>query len=285
VTGGGRPAGDYHIRPFETVEEYRECVRLQEETWGEGFSERVAPAILNVSQRLGGVASGAYDQAGRLVGFVFGMTGMDEEGLLHWSDMLAVRPEARDTGLGRRLKVYQRETVLARGVERMVWTFDPLQSRNAYLNLMKLGVVARTYVRDMYGQTDSHLHRGIGTDRLVALWLMSTERVEKRLAGAGDHESPGLEGTPAALGWEPGSAGHPRPGQELLDLEEGVVSVAVPANLDGLMNDSMELALAWRQATRVIFEAYLDRGYEARELVREGPVSHYMMTMRTEDAD
>ena len=285
MTGGPRSAGDYHIRPFQTVAEYRECVRLQEATWGEGFSERVAPAILHVSQRLGGVASGAYDGEGRLVGFVFGMTGLDDEGLLHWSDMLAVRPEARDAGLGRRLKLYQREAVMARGVDRMVWTFDPLQSRNAYLNFMKLGAVARTYVRDMYGDTDSHLHRGIGTDRLVALWLMSTERVARRLAGADDLARSTLQGTSATLGWELGPTGHPRPGEALLDLEQGQVSVAVPSDLEGLMKDSTELAVAWRQTTRVVFETYLDRGYEARELIRQGPVSHYLMAMRTQDED
>jgi len=90
----------YQIRPFKTIEEYRECVALQEETWGQGFTERVAPAILKVAQILGGLSAGAYAADGSLVGFVFGMTGVRDGELVHWSDMLAVRRGLRDSGLG-----------------------------------------------------------------------------------------------------------------------------------------------------------------------------------------
>ena len=171
----------YTIRPFATIDEYRDCVALQEATWGVGFSERVAPAILKVSQILGGVSAGAYDVEGRLVGFIFGMTGLRDGALVHWSDMLAVIPEARDAGLGRRLKLYPRDEVLGRGVACLHSTFDPLQSRNAHLNFFKLGIVVREYQADMYGQTDSPLHRGIGTDRFIVSWLLRSDRVRARL--------------------------------------------------------------------------------------------------------
>ena len=157
----------FTIRPFASIDEFKECVRFQEETWGKDFSERVAVAILKVSQRLGGIAAGAYDAEGGLAGFVFGMTGVQEGQIVHWSDMLAVRPELQDAGLGTRLKAYQRDELISRGVMRMHWTFDPLEAKNAHLNLNKLGAVAGEYVRDMYGQTGSPLHRGIGTDRFV----------------------------------------------------------------------------------------------------------------------
>ena len=104
---------EYVIRPFETMEQFRECVALQEATWGHGFSERVSPAILKIGQILGGVSSGAYDADNRLVAFVFGLTGLRDGEVVHWSDMLAVRPEVRDGGLGRRLKAYQRDQVLS----------------------------------------------------------------------------------------------------------------------------------------------------------------------------
>ncbi len=100
---------DFTIRPFASLEEFKECVRFQEEIWGEDFSELVAVAVLKVSQRLGGIASGAYDGEGGLAGFVFGMTGVQAGQIVHWSDMLAVRPELQDTGLGTRLKAYQRD--------------------------------------------------------------------------------------------------------------------------------------------------------------------------------
>jgi predicted GNAT superfamily acetyltransferase len=286
VTNAGKATAGPQIRAFRTLEEYRACVALQEATWGEGFSERVPTAILHVAQRLGGVAAGAFDESGRLVGFVFGMTGVDEGGVVHWSDMLAVRPAERDSGLGRRLKAHQREVLLARGVTRMLWTFDPLQSRNAYLNLKKLGAVAREYVRDMYGDTDSPLHRGIGTDRLVALWLMDTERVRTRLTGGARRPSPGLTDAAPALGVAPRSGTtHARPGHERPGLDESVVSIAIPADVDELMRDDAALAAAWRQATRRVLERYLERGYEVRELVRDGDVSHYLLMERNLDED
>lgn len=274
----------YVVRPFSTIEEYKACVALQEETWGVGFSERVAPAILKVSQILGGVAAGAYDADGALVGFVFGMTGLRDGELAHWSDMLAVRPEARDHGLGRRLKWYQRDQVLGRGVKRMFWTFDPLQSRNAYLNFAKLGIVVREYVVDMYGQTDSPLHRGIGTDRCVALWLLDSERVSERAAAWAEGRpavSPDevADDTRVVLRATPGGA-HPVPGEPDLSAGNERLGVQIPADVGALMNDDLGLARAWRNATRAAFTHYLDLGYEASDLVRGNPTSTYIFRKR-----
>ncbi|MDP2959177.1 MAG: hypothetical protein Q8N53_22335 [Longimicrobiales bacterium] len=269
----------YQIRPFKTIDEYRECVALQEETWGQGFTERVAPAILKVAQILGGLSAGAYAADGSLAGFVFGMTGVRNGELVHWSDMLAVRRGLRDLGLGTRLKAYQRDVFLGRGITRMHWTFDPLQSRNAYLNFAKLGIIVREYATDMYGETDSPLHRGIGTDRFIALWLMDSERVVRRMAG--EERGPGpeaLSAYPAALRVAGVGSHDPlRPGSPLLGLEEPTVSVALPADMSAIMSESMELAVAWREATRTALTHYLDRGYEVRELVRGGRTSHYLL--------
>jgi predicted GNAT superfamily acetyltransferase len=293
---------DYTIRPFETIEEYRECVDLQEDTWGHGFSERVAPAILKVAQILGGVSAGAYDAEGRLAGFVFGMTGLRDGELVHWSDMLAVRPEARDSGLGRRLKAYQREQVMARGVAKMFWTFDPLQARNAHLNFNRLGIVVREYVEDMYGQTDSHLHRGIGTDRFIALWLLDSERVRDLMADRAGGLAATEEGGRAKIderdrtdidgpGGEPGdrkppavalvgrlAAGHPRPTTPDLSHTDERIAVRIPSDLGALMQDAPELALAWRAATREAFTHYLARGYEVRAFARGERLSTYYLS-------
>lgn len=283
-------SGPYTIRPFSSVEDYGECVALQEATWGEGFSERVSPAILKVGQILGGVSAGAYDDSGRLVGFVFGLTGVRDGRVVHWSDMLAVRPEARDGGLGRRLKEYQRQQVLDRGVDTMYWTFDPLQARNAHLNITRLGVVVREYRANMYGDTDSPLHRGIGTDRFVAHWMLDSERVRTRLAeGRGDaapEESPGADvsaaGAPFALASASESGGsHPRPGLPELSLGSPAVRVAIPSDIGSLMDDDIGLAVEWRDATRRALEHYLSSGYEVREFERGGRTSAYVVTRRS----
>jgi len=184
--------GEITLRPLTSLEEYQACTDLQEEVWGRGFSEKVSAAILMIANRLGGLAAGAFDEDGIFQGFVFGLTGVIDGKLVHWSDMLAVRSEEMDRGLGTRLKRYQREVLLERGVREMRWTFDPLQGRNAYVNFCKLGIVCREYVENMYGETDSPLHRGVGTDRLVAIWDLGSARAEtRREKGA---NGPPLEG-------------------------------------------------------------------------------------------
>ena len=279
-------APGFEIRPFRTTEEYRACVQLQEDTWGAGFSERVSSAVLIVSQRLGGVAAGAYDESEALAGFVFGMTGLRDGETVHWSDMLAVRPALRDTGLGRTLKWYQRRVLLDRGITTMYWTFDPLESRNAHLNLNRLGVVVREYVVNMYGsETDSPLHAGIGTDRFVPIWRMDSARVEARW----EDERRRREGEPPPGRSRTASdadlsvldftmeSGLPLPGQPRLGASDPILSVAIPAEIQAVKQRSLDAAVSWREATRATFSHYLSRGYEVRELVRGEPCSRYLM--------
>jgi predicted GNAT superfamily acetyltransferase len=287
--GGGPPDGQrvrepVTIRAFTTPAEYRACVALQEDTWGPGFSERVSPAILKVAHILGGVSSGAYDARGRLVGFVFGLTGVRDGEVVHWSDMLAVRPEVRDSGLGRRLKEYQREEVMRGGIEKMFWTFDPLQSRNAHLNITRLGAVVREYEQNMYGESDSPLHQGIGTDRFIALWWMTSERVRARLSNAVAGEGLVFDRTHVALALDADSSGaHPRPLDPVLSLDDDEVGVTIPADIGALMSDDEALAVSWREATRATFRHYLAAGYEVREFDRRGVVSTYLLTRVTDE--
>ena len=273
---------NYDIRPFETADHYHECVALQEETWGSGFSERVAPAILKVGGILGGVSAGAYDADDRLVGFVFGLTGVRDGEVVHWSDMLAVRPEARDSGLGRQLKSYQRDEVMALGIEKMYWTFDPLQSRNAHLNITRLGAVIREYRVDMYGQTDSPLHRGIGTDRFVPVWELSTERVSGRLKDDPSFafDPTTIRGKTIRIALEailaPGKP-YPHPGQVDATLESDWIRIDIPSDVDALMAGDLQLAQAWRAATRAALTHYMGLGYEVQEFIRGLHSSGYLL--------
>ena len=169
------------IRDFKTQQDYAACVELQRDTWGRDFNDVVPASVQLVSQKVGGVAAGAFDPNGRLVGFVYGMTGVQDGRIVHWSDMLAVRPEAQNAKLGRRLKEHQRKAVAKVGAEVIYWTFDPLQARNAHLNFNVFGVRVVEYVRDMYGEnTGSELHRGIGTDRLIVAWPVKDAALAKR---------------------------------------------------------------------------------------------------------
>jgi predicted GNAT superfamily acetyltransferase len=270
------------IRLFSRLEEYVACVDLQEEIWGAGFREQVSAAILMIANKMGGVAAGAFDEEDRLLGFVFGLTGVKDGGLAHWSDMLAVRPELRDLGLGTRLKAFQRELLLERGIGLMHWTFDPLQARNAYVNFAKLGITTREYVENMYGETASPLHR-VGTDRLVARWEIDSPRVVARLAG--EDPAPTLKALdargdgvplPRILSWDLQSD-LPVPEAADLSLTGPRLLLTIPGEVDSVMATDLPLAIRWREATREPFLHYLARGYELRELVREGPVSHYLL--------
>lgn len=157
------------VRPLSAAREYEQAVELQRITWGAGFRDVVPAALLKVTQRVGGVTVGAFDGAGTMLGFVYGLTGFYAGALAHWSHMLAVRPELRDQGIGLRLKEHQRARMAELGIEWIYWTFDPLVARNAHLNLNRLGTMVREYIPDMYGNTGSELH-AFGTDRLVVGW-------------------------------------------------------------------------------------------------------------------
>lgn len=247
------------IRPLQGQAEYAACIALQRRTWGDTFAEVVPGTILMVAEEMGGVASGAFD-GGRLVGFVFGISGVRDGGLAHWSDMLAVEPEYRGRGLGRAMKLHQRERLLALGIERMLWTFDPLVARNAHLNLSRLGAIARTYKRDLYGQSASPLHAGIGTDRLLAEWEMTGERVRARLAGA--PAAAGADGGPLLA--VPDTSGPlPRPGAFSPDGSHATVRMAVPSDIDALKAADIPLARAWRETVREALEWAFGEGYVA----------------------
>ena len=259
------------IRRVATLAEYQTCVAIQEETWGQGFRELVPTAILMVAQKLGGVCAAAFDTReradGRMLGFVFGITGLKDGALVHWSDLLAVRPEARGAHLGERLKRYQRELVLAVGVHTMYWTFDPLVARNAHLNLVRLGARAAEYVPNMYGDnTGSPLHGALATDRFVAEWDLTAPVPNGHPSTAG----------PAVLVNPADPVGASAPALDGLP-DAPVVHVAVPRDLESLPN---EHRAAWRAVTRDAFLHYLGRGYEVATFDRgsDGAPPHYVLT-------
>ena len=147
--------GTVTLRSLETLADFEACVELQRETWGRDFSGCVPASVLMVVHKVGGVTAGAFDEDGHLVGFVFGITGYTDGRPLHWSHMLAVREGARGSGVGVRLKLYQRELLLAGGVHTARWTFDPLVAKNAHVNLNRLGAIVTDYVENMYGDSNS----------------------------------------------------------------------------------------------------------------------------------
>ena len=175
-------SGALTIRKCESLEEMQAAFALQKEVWKFSDAELVPVRVFVLANKIGGHVVGAFD-GGELVSFTLALPGVRNGHLYLHSQMLAVRQQYRNGGLGRRMKLYQREDALARGFELMEWTFDPLEIKNAYLNIEKLGAIARRYNANQYGITSSPLQGGLPSDRLVAEWWMKSRRVERALAG------------------------------------------------------------------------------------------------------
>ncbi|MFZ5915421.1 MAG: hypothetical protein ACOYZ7_00625 [Chloroflexota bacterium] len=278
------------IRAIQTQEEYHAVERLQQEVWGLDALDTVPYHLLLTAQKNGGLILGAFDTTpkggGRLVGFVFGLVGLAADGRLkHCSHMAGVHPDYQSQNLGYRLKLAQREHVLAQGMDLITWTFEPLESRNARLNFRKLGVVCNVYVPDMYGAQDNALYAGLPSDRLQVDWHIASERVVERLSGhrAGPSLSMLLEaGLPLvnrALDGDP-----PCPPQVTFPLRGQRLLVQIPADWQRIKAVDMGLARAWRLYSRALFETAFASGYTITDLLFERGQSCYLLE-KTRETD
>ncbi len=263
---------EVHIRLLQTLDEFRACQDVQKATWDLADLLIIPYTQLVSMQHNGGAVFGAFDGE-RLAGFVCGYLGRRpalSQSVYLYSQRMGVLPEYQGQGVGEQLKWAQRAWALQHGLERIVWTFDPLEPANARLNLAKLGGVARSYVRDFYGQHDTPLHRDVPSDRLVIDWELASERVAVRADSRG-HAGTARAADPAppinALSWDNRGRPHPTPA----DLEQAGprLSIAVPAQWQALRRADIKLSLAWRMETRRAFEGYMGRGYKVTGYVCE----------------
>ena len=240
--------------------DYEACVALQRATWGDDFRELVPPAMLQVSAKMGGIVAGAF------AGDAPDRVRLRDHRRAERRDWPIGRtcwrwPTRGATGvIGQRLKDYQRAALLAVGIDRMIWTFDPLVARNAHLNLERLGARVLEYVRDMYGDNPmSRTDSVIGSDRFVVEWTLTG-------GGTAERRNGGTTVSHASAPTITVSA-DPLP-------EEPVVRVAVPGDIQALKQRDPDQALAWRASTRRAFEHYLPRGYAVAGFERGAPGSH-----------
>jgi predicted GNAT superfamily acetyltransferase len=249
------------IRPLETIDECRLVADLEKEVWGYTDAEDVVPPpVLIVSVKRGGILLGAFDDSGVMKGFVYAIPSVKDGRLAQWSHMLGVTRDARDAGLGLRLKLAQRERSLAMGIDLIEWTYDPLQALNAHLNFSKLGVVVEEYEENIYGESSSPLHAGSPTDRFVAEWKLTAPHVERRIAGGGlgivrdasVARAPLVNPSKSAGSWL-------APGPADLSLDAPRLLVEIPVGYADMQQQDPALALEWRFASRAIFQHYLAR--------------------------
>ncbi len=249
------------VRPLKTLEGYRQCEGIQQEVWG---TVAASAELLSVTQKYGGTVLGAF--AGRrMVGFLFALLARRQGRLIHWSHMMAVREAYRNLGLGFRMKLAHRKIAVAQGIRSICWTFDPLQSRNAALNITRLGVAIEEYISDCYGRFPSAIEKGLPSDRFVANWPIASGRVERRLRrppSAGR-----IAPLPCANETESSRDGFLQNVKIRLKIDAPRLLVEIPANTDAMRTASRELAARWRMETRRIFQAYFRAGYSVEDFI------------------
>ena len=250
-------ADDIVVRDIDGQAEMRFVEELQKEVWGLPDLDVVPLTQLVAAKASGGVVIGAFDRD-ILVGFAYGFAGYEEGHVTHHSHMLAVKPSYRSSNVGYLLKLAQREKALEQGIERMTWTFDPLQSVNAYFNFNKLGVVSDRYFVNFYGEdAASFLHRN-GTDRLWVTWLLSSRHVRQRLDGTVPAFEIGKTSPLVEVGKD--HAPHRRGLDERSPDEQAVIEI--PADINSLEQQSGEITAQWREATRSAFIEAFAAGYQ-----------------------
>jgi predicted GNAT superfamily acetyltransferase len=252
------------IRRLGSLAEYRECERLQEQVWG---NLGAGSEVLQVTQKYGGVVLGALAE-GKLLGFLYAFLGRYHGRMVHWSHMMAVDKHHRDKGLGYRMKLVHRELALQEGIKSICWTYDPLQSRNAALNIARLGAQVEEYLKDCYGRFPSAIEKGLPSDRLVMRWQIGSVHVARRLgAPALRPVDPGL---PSINETRRDSAGFIVNRRLNLVLTAPRLLLEIPANTDEMRIRSLKLAQRWRLEARRMFQRAFESGCRVVDFITTG---------------
>jgi predicted GNAT superfamily acetyltransferase len=288
----------WSIRILEQPEEMKEAEELQRLVWPGSETDIVPLHVLITVAHNGGVVMGAYtrdnqpsdlfskSQGARkeqaLIGFVYGFPGLyytpDGPRPKHCSQQLAVHPEYRNKGLGFLLKRAQWQMVRHQGLDLITWTFDPLLSKNAHLNISRLGAVCSTYLREVYGEMRDGLNIGLPSDRFQVDWWVNSRRVNRRLSKKARTRldlahflSAGAEIVNPS---QDGNKGLPVPTEANLpptaiDLGSSapLLLVEIPADISAIREKDPHLALEWRLSIRKIFEELFARGYLVTDFV------------------
>jgi predicted GNAT superfamily acetyltransferase len=257
--GGGQKSGETRpekilVRHCHGLAEFQACFEIQRAVWGSADADLVPMPVFVVAAETGGQVLGAFADD-RMVGFTLAFAAMHGRAPYLHSHMTAVLDGWRDRGIGRSLKLFQRTDALARGVDRIEWTFDPLQIKNAYINLVRLGAIARRFVANMYGAFSSPLQGGLPTDRLIAEWHLGSARVRRAVAARPE----GKRAAPRAT-------------------DKGKIArIRVPSELAGLRNTRPDEAARLQAEIRQEFEYWLNRGYAATSVTVAGQGGQYLL--------
>ena len=264
------------IKVIENIEEMHLVEELQRQVWRESETDIVPAHLMNSAVHNGGLVLGAFAEQ-QVVGFVFGFLGSystpDGPRIKHYSSMLGVLPEWRNQGIGFALKRAQWQMVRHQGIDRITWTFDPLLSHNAWLNITRLGAVCSTYLRDFYGKMRDVLNQGLPSDRFDVDWWVNSHRVNRRLSRRRRSElslahffSGGARRVNQAE-IDPHGLAHPADPVLELGKDQPILLVEIPTDFARLKEANIQLAREWRLHTRTVFESLFQAGYLVTDFV------------------
>ncbi|HMD97992.1 MAG TPA: GNAT family N-acetyltransferase [Terriglobia bacterium] len=240
---------EYSIRPCETLEEFEACVKLQKQVFGYAEGEAYPQRLFVNLTHIGGHILGAFASTGELVGFVASMPAWHRDRRYYHSLSLGVLPGHENRGLGRALKLAQRRAALDARIDCIQWTFDPLRPKNAFLNIERLGAIARRYLPNYYGRVESRLQQGLPSDRLLAEWQLRSTRMKRALAGNSPRSS---RRKPAA-------------------------AVAIPNDFAALADNDPAAALAQQSLVREQLQECFARGLAITGVSRDGETYCYLL--------
>ena len=255
------------FKQLKTLEDLNPCEDLQGAVWKFNKSDIIPPRFMRVLCKHGGFAMGAFD-GDTMIGFVFGVPAIHYGRPSQHSHMLAVLPEYRNHNVGYQLKMAQREEALNRNIDLITWAFDPLQSKNAHLNINKLGVIACSYDINLYGETSSSkLHSGLGTDRLLAEWWLASDKVTTII----DEHSYDAVKKPPVKGLNINRTEYDKQGllvpvEPDLSLTDDMLLLEIPADIDEMKIANIDAAHRWRELIQKAFLHYFNAGYYVNSL-------------------
>jgi predicted GNAT superfamily acetyltransferase len=253
-----KSADQVTVRHCHGLAEFSACFEIQRAVWGSVDADLVPLPLFVVAAETGGQVLGAFTED-RLVGFTLALAALRGRPPFLHSHMTAVLDPWRDRGIGRRLKLFQRTEALSRGIDLIEWTFDPLQIKNAYFNLVRLGAIARRYVANMYGAMTTPLQAGLPSDRLVAEWQLGSARVRRAVSAQPESRS-------AAV------------------LARGKVArIRVPAEIAELRHTRPDEAVRMQAEIRQEFEYWLNLGYAAASVKVAGQGGEYLLQLWPKD--
>ncbi len=255
--------GNVRIKRASSIEDYRDTEKVQLQAWGMREAELVPLHILRPINEKGGLVLNAYDDTGRAVGTTIGFFGNHKRKLIFYSHMTGVIPEFQGRGVGRALKLKQRQFAMARGLDLICWTYDPMQSQNNWFNLSKLGAISRIYYLNYYGEMPDRLNRGLATDRFLAEWWIRSPRVRTALASRRKLEQHEAVSESAILNPTLIENEMRVPSGKTFKPTSRVAFIEIPSSYDRLREVNSAILQKWRKDTRKLYTSCFRLGYVA----------------------